>query len=77
MRLSFLHWLSSALALCAASVALAHHSVVFYSGERIELAGEIASIQWQNPHIRFALRTIGDGGVAKTWQLESSSIFLR
>jgi hypothetical protein len=72
-----MHWLLCALALCEASVALAHHSVAFYSNDEIELAGEIASIQWQNPHIRFALRTVDAGGAPKVWQLESSSIFLR
>src|SRR5688572_4916706 len=77
MRLSIVHWMLSAFALCEASFALAHHSVAFYSTDKIELAGEITSIQWQNPHIRFALRTIGADGVAKVWRLESSSIFLR
>jgi hypothetical protein len=65
-----------AVALCAASLARAHHSVAFYSNDKIELAGEITSIQWQNPHIRFELR-VDDDGVPKVWQLESSSIFLR
>ena len=77
MRLSFVHCLLPAFALCEASVAVAHHSVAFYSADKVELAGEITSIQWQNPHIRFALRTAGAEGAAKVWQLESSSIFLR
>jgi hypothetical protein len=71
------HRLVCAFALCLTASALAHHSVAFYSTDHIELAGEITSIQWQNPHIRFALRTVDPGGVAKVWQLESSSIFLR
>jgi hypothetical protein len=70
-------WLIAVLAVVASSAALAHHSVAYYSGERIELAGELAEIRWQNPHIRFALRTVGSDGVEKTWRLESSSIFLR
>ncbi|HSC14279.1 MAG TPA: DUF6152 family protein [Gammaproteobacteria bacterium] len=77
MKLPYAHWLLCAFALCGASSALAHHSVAFYSPDKIELAGEITSIQWQNPHIRFELRTVGAGGVPKVWQLESSSIFLR
>lgn len=77
MRVSPVHWLLCALALCEASFALAHHSVAFYSNDKIELAGEITSIQWQNPHIRFGLRTVDAGGTPKEWQLEASSIFLR
>jgi hypothetical protein len=77
MRASLVHWALFVLALCETSFALAHHSVAFYSSEKIELAGEIAGIQWQNPHIRFALRTVGPDGAAKVWRLESSAIFLR
>jgi len=72
-----LRWcLIAGLAFLTPSV-LAHHSVAYYSSERIELAGEITEIRWQNPHIRFALRAIGSDGAEKTWRLESSSIFLR
>jgi len=78
VRKTFTHWLLAAAALCAAPFALAHHSVAYYSAsDNIELAGEIASIQWQNPHIRFELKTVGADGAAKVWHLESSSIFLR
>lgn len=77
MRGSSVHGLLCALALSAVPRVFAHHSVAFYSNDRIELVGEITSIRWQNPHIRFALRTVGADGAAKTWQLEGSSIFLR
>ena len=70
-------WLLGGLAVMASSAILGHHSVAYYSDERIELAGEITDIRWQNPHIRFALRTVGSDGAEKTWSLESSSIFLR
>ena len=70
-------WLATILALCSPLTALAHHSVAFYSTEKIELAGEITQIDWKNPHIQFALRTVEGSGAAKTWRLESSSIFLR
>lgn len=65
------------VSLGGARSALPHHSVAFYSTDRIELAGEIASIQWRNPHIQFSLRTVGADGAAKVWKLESSAIFLR
>jgi hypothetical protein len=72
-----LRWWLIGLPLLAPSVALAHHSIAYYSSDKIELAGEITDIRWQNPHIRFALRTIDSGGAEKIWRLESSSIFLR
>jgi hypothetical protein len=70
-------WLIGGLALISSFSVLAHHSVAYYSTEKIEIAGEITEIRWQNPHIRFALLTVGSDGAEKTWQLESSSIFLR
>jgi uncharacterized protein DUF6152 len=63
--------------LCTPLTIFAHHSVAYYSGERIELAGELTEVRWQNPHIRFALRTVASDGAEKIWRLESSSIFLR
>src|SRR5688500_18227319 len=78
MRKTFVDWMLAASVLCAAPSARAHHSVAYYSAtDKIELAGEIASIRWQNPHIRFELRTVGSDGAATTWQLESSAIYLR
>jgi hypothetical protein len=70
-------WLAMTLAFCVASTAMAHHSVAFYSTDKIELAGEITKIDWKNPHIQFELQTLESNGVEKTWRLESSSIFLR
>jgi hypothetical protein len=70
-------WLLGIVALVAPLTVSSHHSVAFYANEKIELAGEITEIDWQNPHIQFALRTVGGDGAEKTWRLESSSIFLR
>jgi hypothetical protein len=63
--------------LCTPLAVFAHHSVAYYSGERIELAGELTEVRWQNPHIGFALRTVASDGAEKMWRLESSAIFLR
>jgi len=68
------------LVLCGVATtfdASAHHSVALYSNDKIELTGELTRIDWQNPHIQFGLRTLGEGGAAKDWKLESSAIFLR
>lgn len=70
-------WLIGGFGLLTTPTVLAHHSVAYYSTGRVELAGEITEIQWQNPHISFALRTVDGDGAQKTWRLESSSIFLR
>ena len=70
-------WLATMLALCLPLTALAHHSVAFYSTDKIELAGEIAKIDWKNPHIQFELRTLEGNGAEKIWRLESSAIYLR
>src|SRR5262245_21777763 len=76
MRSSPNPWLATMLA-CLPLTALAHHSVAFYSAEKIDLAGEITKIDWKNPHIQFELRSSEINGTPKTWRLESSSIFLR
>jgi hypothetical protein len=65
------------LVFCTPPTVFAHHSVAYYSGERIELDGELTEVRWQNPHIGFALRTVASDGAEKMWRLESSSIFLR
>jgi Family of unknown function (DUF6152) len=77
MSLRLRSCLLGALALVVPLAGLAHHSVAYYSTDKIELEGEIAEVRWQNPHIRFALRTVGSDGAEKTWRLESSAIFLR
>ena len=77
MQLSVGVRLLVALVLNAPLATFAHHSVAFYSTQKIELEGEITKIEWQNPHIRFGLKTVGSDGTEKTWRLESSSIFLR
>jgi hypothetical protein len=77
MRARLRSWLIGGLTAIASLPVLAHHSVAYYSGERIELAGEITEIRWQNPHIGFELRTVGSDGAERTWRLESSAIYLR
>jgi hypothetical protein len=77
VRLLLERWSLVALALCAPLTCRAHHSVAFYSPDKIELAGEITRIVWQNPHIQFRLRTVGGDGTEKIWKLESSATFLR
>ena len=56
---------------------LAHHSVATYSSDTVEIEGALVAIEWQNPHIKFTLRTPTADGASQVWHLESSSIFLR
>src|SRR6185503_17483440 len=70
MGLRLRSWLIGGTALLTTSTLLAHHSVAYYSTDTIELNGEITAIQWQNPHISFALRTVDGGGAQKTWRLD-------
>ncbi len=53
--------------------ARAHHSLAVYSSERIELAGEVAAVSWQNPHVILELKTTGNDG-EQTWRMEGGSI---
>lgn len=74
--------LGFALAISAGSfvvpvASVAHHSIALYSNEVIELEGQLARIDWQNPHIKFELSVSNPDGTEKRWDLESSSIFLR
>jgi uncharacterized protein DUF6152 len=54
--------------------AVAHHSTAFYTSEFVELEGELVRVDWFNPHVRFALRTVGADGNPKLWQMEASAI---
>jgi len=56
--------------------ASAHHSFgAFYDmTEVVELEGEITSVFWRNPHIRFTIDVPdGQGGVA-SWEMEAGSV---
>ena len=39
--------------------ARAHHSLAVYASERIELAGEVAAVSWQNAHVFSSSRRPG------------------
>jgi tRNA(Ile2) C34 agmatinyltransferase TiaS len=60
------------LAFAASSVpALAHHNYALYERCRhVSLEGEIASIQWTNPHVLIDLKT----GDAETYRIEWAAL---
>jgi hypothetical protein len=55
--------------------AAAHHSVAYYGEEVVELVGEIAEVEWRNPHIRLTVRAVNDRGLEETWRMEGNSIY--
>ena len=54
----------------------AHHSVavIFNTTEVVEAEGEITSLIWRNPHVRFELSVEGEGGEAEIWNIETTSL---
>ena len=56
--------------------ARAHHSVAgnFDPGTTIEVAGEITSIHWRNPHVKFSITVTGEGGEQEEWEVETHSL---
>lgn len=70
---------SVCLSICALGLpfaALAHHSFgAFYEmGEGIEVEGEITSVFWRNPHIRFTMDVTNDDRSVSTWDMEAGSV---
>ena len=54
--------------------ALAHHSVAgtFDTDKIAEAEGEVTSVLWRNPHVRFSLSVTGENGEAEEWDMELS-----
>ena len=62
------------LSICCSS-ASAHHSFSRFDASRmVEVEGELLSLSWRNPHIRFKIREIDDSGEEIIWDLESHSV---
>ncbi|MFL2546634.1 MAG: DUF6152 family protein [Candidatus Rariloculaceae bacterium] len=52
-----------------------HASAGIYDRNDIgEIQGEITSVFWRNPHVRFNVSRIGDGGEEETWEIEFGSV---
>ena len=56
--------------------AQAHHSFgAFYDmSDLVELEGEIVSVFWRNPHIRFELEVTNADGSESIWSMEAGSV---
>ena len=56
-------------------IVLGHHSVAEYDRSVVrELEGEIVTLHWRNPHVRFSLRIENSDGVEEIWNLEAQSV---
>lgn len=56
-------------------VASSHHSQSFFVDEFSELEGELVSVEWRNPHVRFMLRTVGRNGDEELRRIETNSVY--
>ncbi len=56
--------------------AVAHHSVAgtFDTSQIAEAEGEVTSVLWRNPHVRFSLSETGESGEVEEWDIEMSSL---
>ena len=50
--------------------ASAHHSRAHYSGEVLELRGDVVRLRWGNPHTAVMLETANESGEAATWRID-------
>ena len=54
---------------------LAHHAFVeFDRSQVVEVEGEVVSVLWANPHIRFSIRSTDESGTETVWSVEGSSL---
>jgi len=66
--------ISSSLLLCAPRV-FAHHSTAEYdAGAIAEARGEVVSVLWRNPHVRFQVSTKAIDGNEQLWEIESADL---
>lgn len=59
---------------CAPPVS-AHHSTAEYdAGAIVEARGEVVSVLWRNPHVRFEISTQAQDGNEQLWEIESTDL---
>ena len=63
------------IALFCVQPALAHHSTAEYDAATyVEARGEVVSVLWRNPHVRFQVSTKAIDGNDKLWDVESTDL---
>ena len=53
-----------------------HHAAAgLYDREAVGMIeGEVVSVFWRNPHVRFTVESLGEDGVSETWEIEGGSV---
>lgn len=63
------------ISLALPALVFAHHSTAEYDSSAIEEArGEIVSVIWRNPHVRFQVSTEAFDGNPAIWEIESADL---
>ncbi len=73
----FARWPSGLVAalLASASPVSAHHSTAEYDASQyVEARGEVVTVLWRNPHVRFQVSTKSLDGSDQLWNLESADL---
>lgn len=71
---SALTTLVSGVLMCTTDV-IAHHSTAEYdSSSIVQARGEIVTVLWRNPHVRFTISTESIDGSDELWELEGSEV---
>jgi uncharacterized membrane protein len=65
----------SAVALAALSApATGHHSLAMYdTSTQVTMVGVVEQFEWRNPHSWLHIKVKDEGGIERTWTLESNS----
>jgi hypothetical protein len=65
----------AALLLSCPAAVLAHHSTAEYDAKQIvEARGEVVSVLWRTPHVRFEVSTKSIDGNDQLWEIESADL---
>src|SRR5262249_53973250 len=57
------------------ALATAHHSTAEYDASKVvEARGEVVSVLWRNPHVRFQVSPKSVDGNAALWDIESADL---
>jgi uncharacterized protein DUF6152 len=67
--------LTGVAACLSGSPLLAHHSTAEYDAAKlVEARGEVVSVIWRNPHVRFQVSTKAIDGNERLWDIESADL---
>jgi hypothetical protein len=59
----------------SAAPTAAHHSTAEYDASSfVEARGEVVSVIWRNPHVRFQVSTKAVDGIERLWEIESADL---